>query len=297
MTKKYAIGVDVGATNLRVALGNGKEILAKAYTKTPSDPHSISAQILKLAKPLINRVGIKNIAGMGIGSGSYKVPALRSISNKLKIPVHMLNDCTAAVLGERFLGAGKKFSNLVFITISSGIGAGAVIDDRLLRGKDGNAAEIGHITIDFAGKLRCPCGKFGHWEAYCSGKGIPNFIRLWAIEHKVKINTLDAKTLFDRAKLGDETALEIVNKIGKLNAMGFAAAVDAYDPELITVGGAVALNNRNLILEPIKKYLPQHVKNRVPKIRITPLKDDITLHGAIVVAKLGEKVYKDAKIN
>ena len=135
-----------------------------------------------------------------------------------------------------------------YITISSGIGGGIFVDNHLLRGKDGNATEIGHFTIDFEGRMICGCGRRGHWEAYCSGIGMPNYARFLLREFskekferkssmlvkKVHSNRekITSKMIFDAAKAGDKTSIEIVEKVGILNAIGFASVIDAYDSSL-----------------------------------------------------------------
>ena len=90
--------------------------------------------------------------------------------------------------------------------------------------------------------------------------------------------------IFDAARQGDEAALRVVEEIGKINAVGVADVVNAYDPELVTIGGSVALNNPELVLEPIKRYVAGHVINRLPEIMITPLGEDIVLYGALALA-------------
>ncbi|MCD6592716.1 ROK family protein, partial [Candidatus Bathyarchaeota archaeon] len=92
-----------------------------------------------------------------------------------------------------------------------------------------------------------------------------------------------SKILYDCAKAGDPLALEIIEKIGRLNAIGFACVVDAYDPSLITVGGSIALRNINLVIEPIRRYIDDYARNRVPEIKITPLGDDVVLYGALAM--------------
>ncbi|MEY4775676.1 MAG: Transcriptional regulator, partial [Verrucomicrobiota bacterium] len=87
------------------------------------------------------------------------------------LPARIDNDCNAAALGEYLFGAGKGKKNVIYITISTGIGGGAVIDGRLMRGSNGNAAELGHIPLTMDGP-RCGCGNFGCWEAYASGTAI-----------------------------------------------------------------------------------------------------------------------------
>jgi glucokinase len=222
------------------------------------------------------------------------VPLVEPIENELGFKTLLLNDGSAAVMGEHFYGSGVGINNLAYVTISTGIGGGVYVDGHLLTGKDGNAAEIGHFTIDNAGHLHCSCGGKGHWEAYCSGRGIPHYLNyiLKAKSKELEASNLlsffqnsggkpSARNLFASAKTGDSLALSIVDIIGKLNAIGFANVNDAYDPSLITVGGSITLNNSDLILEPIKKYIGNHSINRVPAIKVTPLGGDVVMYGAL----------------
>ena len=231
------------------------------------------------------------------------IPLVEPLEDAFHLPTYLLNDCSTAVMGERFFGAGKEHENLAYITLSTGIGGGIYVDGHLLVGKDGNATEIGHFTIDYEGRLMCGCGKRGHWEAYCSGNGIPNYVRLLLSRKRPErfensllmqsisgdLDRLTAKILYDCAKTGDPLALELVDKIGVLNSIGFACVVDAYDPSLITVGGSIALRNENLVIDPIRRYIKEHARNRVPEIKITPLRDDVVLYGALAMVFHSDK--------
>ncbi|MEM3385975.1 MAG: ROK family protein [Nitrososphaeria archaeon] len=307
-----AIGIDLGATHVRVAVGvKDGRILAKNVKKTvqEGDEYAVSRQIINMVKEL-PREYVKEAVGVVIGTigpidprtGSIspanlpfkRVYLTNPISSELKLPVKMYNDCVAAVIGEKFFGEGRGVENLVYVTISSGIGGGIFVNNKLLLGKDGNAHEIGHMTIDFEGRLMCGCGKKGHWEAYCSGKNIPNFVRWMAknfdqnILEKSKIynrlQNLEGKEIFDAAKTGDTFSLKVVEEIGRLNAIGFANLTNLYDPELIIIGGAVALNNREQVLKPILEHVEEYTINRVPEIRFTKLGDEVGLYGAIAAA-------------
>ena len=316
MSKRLAVGIDVGATNVRIALGDELgQIFVKFSEKTEKNkgPEGISNQLIRMVRTLQKEhPEAKKIVSLGVGSagpldlkkgGLMKptnmpydfVPLIRPLEDAFKLPTYLLNDCAAAVIGEKNFGAGKEHSNIVYITISTGIGAGVYVDDHLLIGKDGNAHEIGHFTIDSMGTLQCGCGKKGHWEAYCAGTSIPNFIKV-LIQHEQHkdvnssllfkainndLNKLTAKILFDTAKAGDPLCIGLVEDIGKLNAIGFACVIDAYDPSLITIGGAVALNNANLIVDPIRRYVQNHSRNRLPDIFLTPLDEYVVAYGAI----------------
>jgi glucokinase len=257
---------------------------------------------------MIHQLGIRSVCSIGIGSigpidisnGTIigtpnlpfeEIPITQPLQEVFEVPIGLLNDCTAAVLGEYTFGAGKGIENLAYITLSTGIGGGAIVDGHLLIGKNGNAVEVGHITIDPTSPLSCSCGSPGHWEAYASGKNIPNYMKNILIDEfgdcflsdisKEKINRINTKTLFEAANKGDKIALKFLEELGKINAVGFANVVNAYDPELITVGGSIALYNPNLILEPIQKYIDRHLLNEKPRIIITPLGEEIVLYGAL----------------
>jgi glucokinase len=197
------------------------------------------------------------------------------------MPVSLLNDCNAAVLGEQAYGAGRGKQNIVYITISTGIGAGVVAGGALLLGRGGNAAEVGHFIVDTAYNLPCLCGKGkGHWERYASGAGMPVFFRHWAHEHGRKINraSVCAKDIFEAARAGDPPAREFLDEVSKINARGISNVIAAYDPQIITLGGSVTLSNGKIILAGIKKYIDRFLKP--PVIMITPLGEDISLVGA-----------------
>ena len=316
MKEKYIMAVDLGGTRVRLALSNEDgSLIGKVQERVDKNSEeAIVKQIISIIRSLCreNEIDLEALEGVGIASAGpldlkngalinptnlpfEYVPLTEPISEELGVPAYLVNDCTAAVLGERAFGAGKGLDNIVYITIGTGIGGGAIVDGCLLLGKDGNAVEIGHLTIDFEGRLKCGCGKNGHWEAYCSGRNIPNFARMRLkdidkaivekslIHARVKgdLSKLTSETLFSTAKEGDKLSLRLVEEIGVLNAIGFANVINAYDPSLITVGGTVTLENKKLILSPIRKYVKDYVVNRVPKIIATSLGEDVGIFGAV----------------
>ncbi|MEM2921521.1 MAG: ROK family protein [Candidatus Bathyarchaeia archaeon] len=314
--RNYGICVDLGATNLRVALGfDDGRLIAKLSRRTDvaTGPEAISRQIIEMVKTI--RVKCEALLGelVGIGIGSIGpldpkrggidhpanlpydfIPLVEPLNREFNVPVELLNDCVAAVLGEKTFGLGKLEHNLVYITISTGIGAGVYVDNHLLLGKDGNAHEVGHMVIDSNGRLRCGCGRAGHWEAYTSGRNLPNLARMLVKEEQLyfsgsllsiytdgDFSRLTAKDIYHGAATGDKICLRVIEEAGRLNAIGFSNVVNVYDPSLITVGGTVALENVSLVLDPIQRYLAEYCFNRPPKIQATPLGEDIVLYGAL----------------
>ena len=318
MKEKYIMAVDLGGTRIRLALSDKDgSLIGKVRERVDkSSEEAIVKQIISIICSLCreNEIDLADLEGVGIASAGpldlkkgalikptnlpfEYVPLTKPISKELELPTYLVNDCTAAVLGESTFGAGKGLDNIVYVTIGTGIGGGAIVDECLLLGKDGNAVEIGHLTVDFEGRLKCSCGKKGHWEAYCSGRNIPNFVRMRLEEideaileksliyARVKgdLSKLTSEILFDAAKEGDKLSLRLVEEIGVLNAIGFANVINAFDPSLITVGGTVTLENKKLILSPIRKYVKDYVVNRVPKIMATPLGEDVGIFGAVAL--------------
>ncbi len=318
----YAIGIDLGATNVRAVISRPDgDFLGELKESTIKDgPQALIDQTMGLVDRALGRseTGLKDVEGIGIGSvgpldmkkGTVsptnipfkEIPIVESLSDRFHLPVYLLNDGMAAALGEKWFGIAKGEENFAYVTLSTGIGGGVYVDGRLLLGKDGNACEIGHLTIDKDQKLKCGCGRRGHWEAYCSGVNIPNFVRYW-IEEKNEKNSpiveacrsgsLTSKYLFDRAKKKEPLALQIVEELGRYNAIGFADIINVYDPSLITVGGGLALNNERLILDPIRRRVGEYAVNGLPEITLTPLGDDVVLYGAVALAFHPEEVLNE----
>lgn len=302
----FYVAVDLGATNVRVAVGEGTRIITSLSEETDRfhGAKGVPDQIARMIKTLMKRSGIKEVKSIGIGSvgpldlknGTIletpnlsfdRICLVKPLMQTYGIPVKLLNDCRAAALGEHVLGAGRGLDNVVYVTLSTGIGGGAIVNGLLLTGKDGNAGEVGHFTINPDSPLICGCGRRGHWEAYCSGRSLPNYVRLLLGElDKRDVSELYTapESLFKAARAGDETALWIVRKVGEVNAAGFADVINAYDPEIVSVGGSIALNNPDLILKPIEENIHIHAINRIPPIVITPLGGEAVLYGALILA-------------
>ncbi|MFH1276699.1 MAG: ROK family protein [Candidatus Woesearchaeota archaeon] len=290
---KLAIAVDLGASHIRVALGDNKGKIITKIKETTVTVGSISQQILRMVK-LILATNNKKIQGMGVGtvgpldtkrnmvinSANLTVSEVRFNDLKqLGLPIYLLNDANAAAFGEKHFGLGKNVDNLVYITLSSGIGTGAIVDGHLLSGKEENAAEMGHAIVDTTYNLPCGCQKgVGHWESLASGRNIPRFFKKWLGQRKVDFK-VTTENIFAEANNGNKLVLSFIEELGKINSRGIYNLIRAYGPELITIGGSVAVNNKKLILEPILRNIPQFKK--LPEIKITQLGDDIGLLGAL----------------
>ena len=317
MTRDLGIAIDLGATRMRVCIGtksgrilrrkSGKMVLTKGV-------EDYLSQITGMTKEIVKDLGGKDVQGICVASpgpldlkrGSIvhtanlpypEVKVVEALEESFGTEVRLVNDANAGALGEWLWGAGKGHGNVSYVTMSTGIGGGAVVDGRLLLGKQGNAAEVGHMTIDSSGRMKCGCGRRGHWEAYCSGSGIPRFTRWLADElgrkreHRFAKSPLlrregpsDAAAVFREAEGGDLLASEVLKEVGRLNAIGVANVTDAFDPEIVTVGGGVALNNPDAVLTPIRSLVGDYAINSTPDIMVTKLGDDVGLLGALSVS-------------
>ncbi|MGQ9759625.1 MAG: ROK family protein [Candidatus Methanomethylicaceae archaeon] len=305
---QLAVGIDMGGTWMRGAIGTeeGTILRKKVLPMDPSaDNDSILKQLETLILSLTNRK-LSEISGIGIAAAgrldlkkftivcsphtSIRSLSFYQLQERLKKSITLLNDGVAAVLSEWRVGAGKGHDNIVYVGVGTGIGGGIVLDGHLLMGKEGNAHEIGHMTIDASGAIECNCGGRGHWEAYTSGSGLPRFSKLLAQDFTGRTPFLEkslhgevvANEVFDYARKCDEFALHVVREATRLNAIAVANLVNLYDPSLISVGGGVAIKNVDFVVLPLHSYVERLSFNSPPKIVPSQLGEDAPLVGSIL---------------
>ncbi|RQH03417.1 ROK family protein [Natrarchaeobius oligotrophus] len=310
----YYAGVDLGATNVRtvVAESDGTTI-GSSHNATPRGPTGIDVTegVLETLREACTEAGVgpEDVTAAGIGSIGPLDLAEGAVIDPANLPdsidripltgpigklidddeVYLHNDTNAGVIGERF-HARRNPDDMVYLTISSGIGAGVCCDGHIVDGWDGNVGEVGHCVVDPRGRLTCGCGREGHWEAYCSGNGIPDYARLLA-EDDPTISTrlpLDdpeftARDVFELAG-EDELADYVIDQLAHWNAIGLANVIHSFAPIVVSLGGAVALYNEELVVDPLRERVPEMIMANVPEIRVTDLGDDVVLEGALASA-------------
>lgn len=306
-------GVDLGATHIRAVVADGDgSVVGRDDRETPGTAGGIgvteavldtlraACDVAGIAPGAIAAVGIGSIGPLDLAAGVVdgpanlpdaveRIPLTGPVENLVDTDrVYLHNDTTAAVIGERFF-ADRNPDDMVYLTISSGIGAGVCVDGHVLAGWDGNAGEVGHLVVDPEGRLTCGCGIDGHWEAYCSGNNIPRFARLLARTEPVETSLnvedpgLTAPDVF--AAAGDDPLADlVVERLGHWNAIGIANLIHAYAPLVIYVGGGVALNNPEAVLDPVRERLDELVMSNVPEVQLTTLGDDVGVMGALASA-------------
>jgi glucokinase len=277
---KYTIGVDLGGTKILSAiLTNTGKIIAKVQVPTEADKgkahvtRTIKDSIRSLLKT--SNISLSQISCIGIGApgpvltkkgiifdppnlpGWKRVPLKRIMEKEFKKPVVLGNDADAAALGEAIFGAGKGLRNFVYITVSTGIGGGIVIDGELYTGAVGGAGEIGHMKITDDGP-RCGCGRIGCLEALASGKAMARRAKeeiakgCRSLMIKLvdgRIENLSAFTVETAARLGDKLAKDIINEASRYLGIGLSNIINILAPDMIAIGGGVS-NMGDIFLKP-----------------------------------------------
>ena len=197
--------------------------------------------------------------------GWRNIPLRDLLMDEFKIPVFVLNDASAAALGEHRLGAGRGLDNLIYMTVSTGIGGGMIINGELYNGTDGSAAEVGHMIIQVDGPL-CHCGHYGCLEAMASGTAIARMAQerlrsgwMSMLSRMVKKGkgSITAEDVDAAAKKGDALAKGVIDDAAGYLGVGMANLVNLFNPQMIVVGGGVSAMGERL-LRPARKSLKQH---------------------------------------
>lgn len=304
------IVVDIGASRTRIGLADVEGLKDKIVMQTPrvgdeySIAHLIIDKVLERYGGFMNEIRAISIATIGpldvrkgdvINTTNLPIKSFRilePIKSFFKKPVYVVNDAVASVYGEYWYGLLRMYSNVVYITMSTGIGGGVIIDDHLLIGKQGNAHEVGHIVVKYDDGLLCGCGARGHWEAYAGGANIPKLAKHIATKTELKsivslkaINEeLSPPEVFQYYRLGDSFAKLVVNEIISASVAGLASVINLYDPEILLIGGPVFLNNMDVLYKPLVDGIDNLIVTGKPVIKPSCLGEDSGLYGALAIA-------------
>jgi len=209
---------------------------------------------------------------------------------ELGCSVQVDNDANMAAYGEQWLGAGQDVGHFLCVTLGTGVGGGWVSDGQLMRGFNGNAAEVGHITVNYEGP-RCPCGNYGCLEKYASATAMVT----WT-QHRIKTeqpgtslssSDLTTKAIFDAASEGDTFALKMFESTGTWLGIGLVSLVNVTNVEMIALAGGLA-GAGDLIFEPAKRaFMDRGTVGVKERVRIVPasLGDDAGIFGAARLAQ------------
>jgi glucokinase len=294
------LGIDLGGTKIAVACARlDGRILAdeRIPTRPHEGPEKNLDRVRETVGKLLDRAGVdrSDLAAAGVSipgpwdhqAGAFLnlpnlpgwegYPIRRRLEEDFDVPVHMDNDANAAALAEWKFGAGRGCRHLIYLTMSTGIGGGLILDGRLYRGKNYNAGEVGHQVILPGGPV-CGCGLPGHLEALCSGSGMARRLRRKVTAENSEMwrmaggdpEKLSAEILVQAVRRGDELAVTFFDQTLDELSTGLANLIFILNPEKIILGTIVA-RNPDLYLQPLDRLVRQKVwKIFTPDLRIVP---------------------------
>lgn len=298
MMSNYSIGIDIGGTNLRTALVSEEGKVIKKV-KYPSGD-----RVLESLMDSIERLISSDVIGIGIGVAglidhnkgevlrSPNLPAIEGIQltetlrARFKVPVFIENDANVAALGEKWLGVGKEFNDMVHLTLGTGIGGGIIYNNRLMN----ISAEIGHMVIVASGSP-CACGNYGCLETYASAKailskaiksledGLESLLRKL---YEGNFYRLTSEDIYKTALDGDGFSREVLREAGRYLGIGISNIINIFSPQAIVLSGGLIGAWNIYVQEAIKEASKRALKILFDKTRIVPsiLKDDAGLIGA-----------------
>lgn len=281
------MAVDLGGTKIiaAVVFPSGK-IISRKYCLTLADkcPEAVIDRLVSAANSAISQAKLETseLAGIGIAAAGildtekgiittsanlpnwHDVPLREIVADRLGITTYLINDASAAALGEHRFGAGKGVDNLIYLTVSTGIGGGIIIDGKLYSGTDGCAGELGHMTIEAHGP-QCKCGNFGCLEVLASGTAMAKEAAERLSQGKEssiiefaegRLENITAEIVALAARQGDPLACDIVSRAASYLGIGLANLVNIFNPELIVIGGGVSKMGE-MLLEPARKVVKE----------------------------------------
>ncbi len=328
------IGVDLGGTQVRAALVQDGKLLSRVGYLT-QDEDGFEAVLLRIKEAIRQAasqagVPLEQVVGIGIGApgpldsrtgilfappnlrGWHNVPLRQLLYEEFNLPVYLGNDANLAGLGEHIYGAGRGVPDMIYVTVSTGIGGGVIIGGRVLEGVSGTAGEVGHMTIDIHGP-RCNCGNIGCLEALASGTAIARYAaeaieaglgdKMLAVARELAAQKnpmvdlagrsslspqaervplppeveVDAATVVEAARRGDDVAAEIMRRAAENVGVGLVNLIHLFNPALIVIGGGVSKAGP-LLFDPIERVVRERAME-VPRQAVR-----------IVRAELGENV-------
>jgi len=305
-----AIAVDIGGTHIRVAAyeSNSTTPLAHIRTKSLATQPGVFDRLVQAIESIfpqndtVDAIGIASpgpldpYTGMILETPNIKewvnFPLAPKLSAHFGVPVHLDNDANMAGLAEWKYGAGVGHHNLVYLTISTGIGGGVISQDQLLQGYHGMGAELGHMTVLADGPL-CGCGQRGHIEAISSGTAIARFVneQIQAGQKSTLLSSPNLSTvqIADAALEGDALAISAFDRAGHYLGIAVANYLAIFDPSILVFGGGVSQVG-DLLFKPFEASLRKHVfhPHYLDDLVITKaaLGDDAGLLGALALARM-----------
>lgn len=310
------LGYDIGGTKIGIGLcsSDGKIYGSDRLDNKDTDPAVVLPRLAEIGQKLITAAGFTNnmVKGIGISSPSpsdvpngiivsppnnphwRNVHIKKYLSEALGIEGFFDNDANAGVLAEWFYGAGIGGKNIIYLTMSTGVGGGIVANGHLIQGQNFYAGEIGHVVLDINGP-QCNCGLHGCYEVFCGGRALAQRMQRELAgqpNHPIiqfaggKITDVDVVALVKAVKTGDSYAVQLWDEMCLRNAQAFGALINTLNPEKIILG-TIAWSTGDLFFEPVKRYLPRFCwEQPLSACEIVPcgLKHDLGFYAGAAVA-------------
>lgn len=285
-TQKYGIGVDLGGTKIATALIDSEgRVLARTscLTEAQEGVEKVLERMYKTVEDVLLEAGIElnEIAGIGIGSpgpldsktgivhsapnlGWKNVPLGDLFRQRFQVPIYVGNDANLAGLGEKWLGAGKNVGSLLYLTVSTGIGGGIIIDGKIHTGSHDIAGEVGHIIVKRDGPL-CGCGSRGCLEAIASGTAIAREAKAGIARGESPLlaklagdGEPNAKLVGEAARNGDPFSTNLLEDAFTYLGLGIVSLLNVLDPEMVVIGGGVS-NLDDLLFDPVRRVVKENL--------------------------------------
>lgn len=306
--KKYGFGVDIGGTTCKIGFFETDGTLLDKWeikTNTENKGASILDDVAASVKEKMQKDGIQaeDVQGIGVGVpgpvtadgvvltcanlGWDVVNVAEELGQKSGFPVKVGNDANVAALGEMWQGGGKGHSNVVMVTLGTGVGGGIIVDGKIVAGAKGAGGEIGHMMVNEEETDVCGCGKKGCLEQYTSATGIVRMAKKKLVEETREtalksIDPLTAKDIFDQAKAGDVVANELVEELGRVLGTALASIACVVDPEVFVIGGGVSRAGQILLDVTQKNYVDRTFKVcKDAEFALASLGNDAGMYGCV----------------
>jgi len=308
------LAIDLGGTKIMAAIisNNGKIIAKERFpTNAAKGPQSVINNLFSAIDKLLSlqNTELSQLESIGIAAagaidtnkgvitespnlaGWSDIPLRDIVTEKCHIKTFLLNDASAAALGEHRFGAGRGTNNLIFVTASTGIGGGIIIDGKLYSGTSGSAGEIGHMTIDVNGP-KCTCGNTGCLETLASGTAVARDAigRIRQGEKSTLTEMVKGKITAEKvgiaAQSGDPLSMDVISRAANYLGIGMANIVNIFNPEIIVVGGGMSKLG-DFLLDPVRQIVRERafpISAQAVRIVTARLGDDAGIYGAAVFA-------------
>ena len=308
MGEAVAIGIDIGGTKLVAAVLDAEgRVLDRLRRETPAGD---AERLVDDLDGLISELGEHREGGLPVGVGIaglvtptgmvrygpninvHDLDLARRLTERSSQPAIVLNDASAAALGEQRVGAARGHRDVVMLTLGTGVGGGVVVGGRLLTGANGFGGELGHLLVDDGGRP-CPCGNHGCIEAYASGTAIGRRARQRLTDEPVDSLLRDREEISGRevtlaARDGDELAREVLVEAGRWLGVALAGLVNVLDPEVVLLGGGAAAQTSTWMLPAARDAMAEriigHAWRSPPPVEPAALGDDAGMVGAGLAA-------------